>query len=110
MMMVINALAVLFLPRFGLLIVINFLLGFAMGKLNPKYGALVTRIVPEEHLTTVAGLLGTFEMIGVPLGQVVFLGIANIFSTTIAWYGILGLGVILIGYSVKMMRRTATTN
>lgn len=49
-------------------------------------------------------------MIGVPLGQVVFLGIANIFSTTIAWYGILGLGVILIGYSVKMMRRTATTN
>ncbi|AVO66760.1 MFS transporter [Weissella cibaria] len=110
MMMVINALAVLFLPRFGLLIVINFLLGFAMGKLNPKYGALVTRIVPEEHLTTVAGLLGTFEMIGVPLGQVVFLGIANIFSTTIAWYGILGLGVILIGYSVKMMRRTATIN
>lgn len=110
MMMVINALAVLFLPRFGLLIVINFLLGFAMGKLNPKYGDLVTRIVPEEHLTTVAGLLGTFEMIGVPLGQVVFLGIANIFSTTIAWYGILGLGVILIGYSVKMMRRTATIN
>ena len=110
MMMVINALAVLFLPRFGLLIVINFLLGFAMGKLNPKYGALVTRIVPEEHLTTVAGLLGTFEMIGVPLGQAVFLGIANIFSTTIAWYGILGLGVILIGYSVKMMRRTATIN
>lgn len=110
MMMVINALAVLFLPRFGLLIVINFLLGFAMGKLNPKYGALVTRIVPEEHLTTVAGLLGTFEMIGVPLGQVVFLGIANIFSITIAWYGILGLGVILIGYSVKMMRRTATIN
>lgn len=110
MMMVINALAVLFLPRFGLLIVINFLLGFAMGKLNPKYGALVTRIVPEEHLTTVAGLLGTFEMIGVPLGQVVFLGIANIFSTTIAWYGILGLGVILIGYSVKMMRRTAIIN
>ncbi|MCT8398136.1 MFS transporter [Weissella cibaria] len=110
MMMVINALAVLLLPRFGLLIVINFLLGFEMGKLNPKYGALVTRIVPEEHLTTVAGLLGTFEMIGVPLGQVVFLGIANIFSTTIAWYGILGLGVILIGYSFKMMRRTATTN
>lgn len=98
MMMVINALAVLFLPRFGLLIVINFLLGFAMGKLNPKYGALVTRIVPEEHLTTVAGLLGTFEII------------ANIFSTTIAWYGILGLGVILIGYSVKMMRRTAIIN
>ena len=55
-------------------------------------------------------MLGTFEMIGVPLGQVVFLGIANIFSTTIAWYGILGLGVILIGYSFKMMRRTATIN
>lgn len=27
---------VLFPPRFGLLIVINFLLGFAMGKLNPE--------------------------------------------------------------------------
>ena len=110
MMMVINALAVLFLPRFGLLIVINFLLGFAMGKLNPKYGALVTRIVPEEHLTTVAGLLGTFEMIGVPLGQVAFLGIANIFSTTMAWYGVVGLGIILIGYSFKMMQRTARIN
>lgn len=110
MMMVINALAVLFLPRFGLLIVINFLLGFAMGKLNPKYGALVTRIVPEEHLTTVAGLLGTFEMIGVPLGQAAFLGIANIFSTTMAWYGVVGLGIILIGYSFKMMQRTARIN
>lgn len=110
MMMVINALAVLFLPRFGLLIVINFLLGFAMGKLNPKYGDLVTRIVPEEHLTTVAGLLGTFEMIGVPLGQAAFLGIANIFSTTMAWYGVVGLGIILIGYSFKMMQRTARIN
>ncbi|WP_313511183.1 MFS transporter [Enterococcus sp.] len=54
-----------------------FVVGYLIGKINPRLSAYIIREIDEKHLALVSGFISTVVMLGGPIGQLVFLGIAN---------------------------------
>ncbi len=59
-------------------IVLLFVMGYFIGKINPRISAIVLQSIPEKRLAAVDGLLNMVSMLGAPAGQLLFLGIANV--------------------------------
>ncbi len=73
-------------PRsFYLSAMLLFGMGYFIGKINPRISAIVLHSVSEQRLAAVDGLLNMVSMLGAPVGQVLFLGIANGVSIISSW-------------------------
>ncbi|MCI1892268.1 MAG: MFS transporter [Schleiferilactobacillus harbinensis] len=81
------SLAVAFLGQWsiGLIIASLFATGYLLGKINPRISTLLMMRVPEKEIAAMSGVVGMVTLIGAPIGQVVFLGIANGVSPAASW-------------------------
>ena len=66
---------------FGLL----FTLGYLLGKINPRISAYIISEVPQDKLGLTSGIFSILVMAGTPIGQLIFLGTANIATDTLSW-------------------------
>ena len=87
-----------------LLILSLFVLGYLLGKINPRLSAYLISEVPQEQLGLTSGMFSVLVMAGTPLGQLVFLGSANLLNDTISWilfgsFSLLFLGISLVSTS-----------
>lgn len=76
---------VILLPSKVLLVTLLFTLGYLLGKINPRISAYIISEVPEEKLGLTSGIFSILVMAGTPIGQLIFLGSANVFSDTLSW-------------------------
>jgi MFS family permease len=76
----------LFYPNGVLWMLIIFLFSYIEAKINPKLGAILMKRIDRNRLAGVSGLINTFVMSATPLGQIIFLGTANIYSPNISWF------------------------
>ncbi|MEG0730899.1 MAG: MFS transporter [Vagococcus sp.] len=76
-----------------LLILLLFTFGYLLGKLNPRLSAYMISEVPEKKLGLTSGIFNVLVMAGTPLGQLIFLGSANLVNDVISWalFGFLGI-------------------
>ncbi len=98
---------VLFIPSKVILITLLFTLGYLLGKINPRISAYIISEVPEEKLGLTSGIFSILVMAGTPIGQLIFLGTANIFTDSLSWFifGTLSILFLLvsIAYSKKVI-------
>lgn len=80
-------LAIAFLGQWstGLIIGNLFISGYLMGKINPRINTLLMMRVPEHQLAAMAGVVSMVTLIGAPIGQAVFLSIANGINPAASW-------------------------
>ncbi|WP_421546122.1 MFS transporter [Lactiplantibacillus plantarum] len=87
-------------------IVLLFVMGYFIGKINPRISAIVLQSIPEKRLAAVDGLLNMVSMLGAPAGQLLFLGIANVVGIAYSWFafsiGCFFLIVIIVLKFIKM--------
>ncbi|WP_394455629.1 hypothetical protein ACF0HZ_09750 [Leuconostoc suionicum] len=76
----------IFYPNGVLWMLIIFLFSYIEAKINPKLGAILMKRIDHNRLAGVSGLINTFVMSATPLGQIIFLGTANIYSPNISWF------------------------
>ncbi|MDV0429737.1 MFS transporter [Lactiplantibacillus sp. DA1] len=67
-------------------IALLFVMGYFIGKINPRISAIVLQSIPEKRLAAVDGLLNMVSMLGAPVGQILFWGIANVVSIAYSWF------------------------
>lgn len=79
------ALNFLWLKNVWLMLACLFFVGYTSGKINPRMSAYMMREVDEERLAVTNGIFTTIVLLGGPIGQVFFLGIANALTITISW-------------------------
>lgn len=72
-------------PNGSLWMLVIFLFSYIEAKINPKLGAIIMNRIDDSRLASVSGLINTFAMSTAPMGQLIFLGVANIYSPNIAW-------------------------
>ena len=89
---------IILLPSKILLVTLLFTLGYLLGKINPRISAYIISEVPEEKLGLTSGIFSILVMAGTPIGQLIFLGSANVFSDTLSWilFGTLSVIFLLI--------------
>lgn len=68
-----------------LMVVLLFGVGYLMGKINPRFSAYLIREIDEDRLAISSGVFSTIVMLGGPIGQFFFLGIANRIFITLSW-------------------------
>nr|WP_283160581.1 MFS transporter [Enterococcus sp. 9E7_DIV0242] len=95
------ALNFLWLQNVWLMFVCLFVIGYTSGKINPRMSAYMMRQIDEERLAVTNGIFTTIVLLGGPIGQVIFLGIANAWTAAISWQlylliaGVIGLAAFL---------------
>ncbi|MGX7013787.1 MFS transporter [Vagococcus silagei] len=97
---------ILFIQSRVLLFANVLLSGYLMGKINPRISAMMIKIIPQDKLAISSGIFQLIVLIGGPIGQVIFLGSANLFSSTISWAIYLIMTVMIL----IAMKRTETLN
>ncbi|HEY4399841.1 MAG TPA: hypothetical protein VGM95_04870 [Lactobacillaceae bacterium] len=75
-----------FYPNRYLAVPAIFSIGYLLAKINPKIGAFMMQIIPEESLAPVSGIMSTAVTMSIPLGQGIFLGLATAFGTQLSWF------------------------
>ncbi|WP_125705736.1 MFS transporter [Lacticaseibacillus daqingensis] len=93
-----------------LILVLMPLFGYLMGKVNPRISAMMMQLVPQAQLAKVAGLISMLAMIGAPIGQALFLGLANFLVPTVAWYAFAGGAAVLMLATAIVDRRVPEPN
>lgn len=80
-------LGVSFLLNWGIwaALVLNFAMAYLLGKINPRFSSIMLLTVDADHLGAAMGAMVTVVMLGAPLGQAVFLGIANAAGPALSW-------------------------
>ena len=58
---------------------------YVSAKVNPKIGVIIMQRVSSDKLASVGGLINTMVMSSAPVGQILFLGAANIISPSFSW-------------------------
>lgn len=87
-----------------------FTIGYLLAKINPKIGAFMMQIIPEESLAAVSGIMSTAVTMSIPLGQGIFLGLATAFGTQLSW-SLIGIGACFgILLSLRLPNDTASTS
>lgn len=108
------ALNFLWLKNVWLMLGCLFLIGYLSGKINPRMSAYMMREVDEERLAVTNGIFTTIVLLGGPVGQVFFLGIANGLTIAISWQfylaiaAVIGLSAFIFSRSLVEPRSTAT--
>lgn len=75
-------------------------ISYIAAKINPRIGAIMMKRVPGNQLASVGGLINTLVLAIAPLGQLLFLGLANIFSPSVAWLTMSLFLLLIITYTV----------
>lgn len=98
--MALVALNFLWIGNRWLMLASLFIVGYLIGKINPRLSAYVIREIDEDYLALVSGFISTVVMLGGPIGQLVFLGIANRSLILWSWllYFVLSMIVGLFAY------------
>lgn len=80
-----------------------FTLGYLIGKLNPRVSAYMISEVPQDKLGITSGVFSTLVLAGAPIGQLIFLGTANVVNDTLSWilYGGLSIVFLIISLTSK---------
>lgn len=90
----------LFYPNGVLWMLIIFLFSYIEAKINPKLGAILMKRIDHNRLAGVSGLINTFVMSATPLGQIIFLGTANIYSPNISWFFMVFVASLITIYTI----------
>lgn len=99
----------LFLPTY-LFLIFLFLAGFLQGKAGPKLSAWIMNQDITEHVALSLGLISASMTFTLPIGQLIFMSIANIWSVPIS-LGLMacymGLLLLYIGFIIKKTSQRA---
>ncbi|WP_421016796.1 MFS transporter [Furfurilactobacillus cerevisiae] len=113
-LLVLVAIDMLTLHNLWILLVLFFGTAYLLGKINPRFNAVIINTVPDDHLAATGGVISTVMMIGAPVGQFVFLTLANVISIPVSLiiYGISSLVVtilILVRGAGRLTKNDPTT-
>ncbi|BDR55061.1 transporter [Bombiscardovia apis] len=72
-----------------------FAMNYLLGKINPRFMALLMETIPEEQLAATMGAIQTAMIVGAPLGQFAFLALANILPGKITLWLYMGCALLL---------------
>jgi MFS family permease len=59
--------------------------GYLVGKVSPRLTAQMISMVDQDRLAASASIVNTLSLIGVPLGQSAFIGLANVLPPVLTW-------------------------
>lgn len=108
--MAVLGLTTAFFPNRWLLLILMFTMAYILGKLNPKIGAMMMRVVPEHQLAAIMGIFGSIMTLAMPVGQLVFLTIANVYRPADAWL-VMGISsIFLFVLSLVFYRKSNLTS
>lgn len=81
-----------------------FAMAYTIAKINPRLSAITMTLVPESQLAAMSGADTTASMIGVPIGQGLFLTITNLINTTTAWiaYAVVAAILVVVTLAVRV--------
>lgn len=79
-----------------ILVVAISLTGYMLGKVNPRITSTILISVDETHIASVNGMFQMMALLGAPIGQVIFLGIANATSPIMSWDIFAGTAIVLV--------------
>ncbi|USS84768.1 MFS transporter [Fructilactobacillus myrtifloralis] len=68
---------------------------YPIGKINPRVQSEIFTLTDAQHLTATMSVISTVVLLGAPLGNVIFLGIANLFNPQVAWITFGGAAVVV---------------
>ncbi|USS88877.1 MFS transporter [Fructilactobacillus cliffordii] len=68
-----------------LMLVTMAIASYPIGKINPRLQSEIFTLTDSQHLTATMSVISTVVLLGAPLGNVIFLGIANLFNPQVAW-------------------------
>lgn len=88
-------------PSIYVIVMSFFGIGYTLGKIIPRVSTYVMTSVAEKQLGQIAGFMNTLVTLSVPIGQLIFLSIANSISLNIAWISMIMLAMLLILYTVS---------
>lgn len=83
-----------------LLFAAMFVLAYALGKIGPRFSALMIERTDERRLAATAGAVNTLLLLGAPLGQSIFMTLANVSGIRICWMLYSALAALLIIFSL----------
>ncbi|QEA46392.1 MFS transporter [Leuconostoc citreum] len=89
---------IIYFPNIYVIITSFFGIGYILGKISPRVSTYVMTNVAETQLGQITGFMNTLVTLSVPIGQLIFLSIANSFTVNISWIGMLILSMLLIIY------------
>ncbi|WP_261656577.1 MFS transporter [Leuconostoc holzapfelii] len=75
-------------------------IGYVSAKINPRLGAIMMQRVAPDRLASVGGLINTLVLATAPLGQLLFLSLANIITPSFAWLTMSALLFIIVSYTI----------
>ena len=76
------------------------IVGYLAGKINPRISAIFLQMIPDKYVSSSQGLLQMIALLAAPIGQVVFLTLANTVSVFAAWLGFTIGSIILLVLSI----------
>ncbi|ERL65029.1 MFS transporter [Schleiferilactobacillus shenzhenensis] len=85
---------------------------YLVGKVNPKISALVIGESDGDRIAATMSVISTLSLIGMPVGQAVFLTIANAGSPVLAWQLFAGAALAVSGFGLYIaayLKRLAAT-
>ena len=80
-------------------------LGYFLGKNNARLYSFIVKSIPDGMLGRVSGAISMLMLVTGPLGQVVFIGLANTVDTNASWMVFVTGGLIFIGLTASMVLR-----
>lgn len=90
------------------------LASYPIGKINPRLQGDIFSKVDSKHLTATGSVISTVTMLGGPLGNFIFLGVANVMNPEVAWivFGIVSLlvGIAAITCAVRSPNQATNVN
>jgi len=88
-------------PSIYVIIMSFFGIGYTLGKISPRVSTYVMTSVAEKQLGQIAGFMNTLVTLSVPIGQLIFLTIANSVSLNSAWISMVVPSMLLILYTLS---------
>ncbi|MDF2536785.1 MAG: upsA [Bacillales bacterium] len=100
------------LKSIWILLSCNFLVAYLLGKIGPRFTSNIVSATEETHLAATMGIINTVLVFGAPIGQIIFLGLANIASINIAWiiYGISSIGICSTSLLLRVPKKNSKIN
>lgn len=89
---------IIYLPNIYVIIISFFGIGYILGKISPRVSTYVMTSVAEKQLGQITGFMNTLVTLSVPVGQLIFLSIANSSTVNNSWMGMIILSMLLIIY------------
>lgn len=70
----------LFQQNYWVILALMFIISFSLGKLNPKFSALIMHSTPSKYLGSIFGIIDSIITISSPIGSIFLISCYNILS------------------------------